>query len=70
MGLLVTDAQRREWIDGASYEELLRKWRFATTGDPFFRDEIGVYYSQTMARKREADPSTAVAASKNIGWDR
>lgn len=51
----MTEQQMREWIDNASYEELLRKWRFAPVGDPFFQGEMGQYYSKVMAEKRDAD---------------
>ena len=57
------------WIDAASYEELLRKWRWAPSGDPFFRGAVGVHYSETMVRRREeVGPAEHVAASKRIGW--
>jgi len=62
------DEEMRQWIDGASYEELLRKWRHAPAGSPYFRGEIGKYYAEKMKEKRDADPAGAVAASKNIGW--
>lgn len=26
----------KNWIDNATYQELLRKWRFSPSGDPFF----------------------------------
>ena len=60
----------KAWIDAASYESLLSKWRFAAVGDPFFQGEVGQYYSATMARKRaEVGQSEAVMASKSIGWE-
>jgi len=59
----------KDWIDNASYEELLSKWRFAPIGDLFFQGEIGNYYSKKMAEKRkEMDISEHVKISKNIGW--
>jgi hypothetical protein len=66
----MTEKEMREWIDNADYEALLRKWRFAPPGDPFFQGEIGQYYSKVMAEKRDADPAGAVRASKRIGWGR
>lgn len=61
----------KAWIDAASYESLLSKWRFAAVGDPFFQGEVGQYYSAAMARKRdEVGPGAAVAASKSVGWER
>ena len=56
------------WIDQASYEDLLRKWRFAPAGDPFFKDEVGRHYKAVMAQRRnEVGPKAHVAASKAIG---
>lgn len=67
----MNDAEMREWIDNASYEELLRHWRFALGGDPFFRGEVGNYYADVMARKRvEVGDAEHVRASKSIGWGR
>ena len=60
------DLKMKRWIDDASYEELLRKWRFASAGDPYFQGESGIYYSNVMAQKRMAVDH--VAASKRIGW--
>lgn len=57
------------WIDNASYEELLRKWRYAPAGDPMFQGETGQYYSEVMAKKRdEVGNAEHVRASKSIGW--
>lgn len=63
----MTTDEMRAWIDAASYEELLRHWRSAPAGDPFFAGEIGRYYSQRMAEKRAQDPAEHVRASKAIG---
>ena len=59
----------KQWIDEASYEELLRIWRFAVIGDPRMQGDTGTYLAETMARKRNADPAAAVYASKRVGWD-
>ena len=62
---------QKAWIDGAAYESLLSKWRFAPAGDPMFTGETGKYYSETMARRRtEIGPQSHTAASKSIGWER
>lgn len=65
----MTDEQKR-WIDNASYEELLRKWRFTPSGDPMFTDEPTYSHFTTMMRKRrdELGPEGAAAASKAVGW--
>ena len=56
----------KQWIDNATYEELLHLWRFAPIGDPLFRGETGDYYSNVMAEKRKT--ADHVNASKKIGW--
>lgn len=56
----------KKWIDNASYEQLLAKWRFAKIGDPYFQGEIGEYYSKVMNEKRKNANHTQ--ASKTIGW--
>lgn len=63
------DDKLKQWIDGASYEELLRRWRHAPVGDPIFQDELGEHYKATLAEKRNAEPDGGVGASKRIGWD-
>ena len=67
----ITQAEAaKQWIDNASYEELLRKWRFAPVGDPWFQGELGEYYAKVLAAKRDADQGEHVRASKAIGWER
>lgn len=59
------------WINQASYYDLLKKWRFAESGDPFFQGKVGEHYEQTLREKREALPhSQQVETSKLIGWGR
>jgi len=65
----MTDEQK-EWIDNASYLELLRKWRFVPSSDGYFTPELTLYYEKVMSqRKAEIGPGAAVAASKVIGWE-
>jgi hypothetical protein len=66
----VIDAKLREWIDGATYEELLRRWRFAPAGaDAIFQGETGDYYSNAMDLKRaQLGPGEHAATSKRVGW--
>ena len=66
----MTSDEMKAWIDAASYESLLSKWRFAASGSPWFQGEVGEYYAKKMAERRAADPDAAVEASKSIGWDR
>jgi hypothetical protein len=56
-------------IDAKSYEELLTSWRFAPVGDPRFAGAYGEYWRLRMIELRDADPASAVMASKRIGWD-
>ena len=70
----------KEWIDKATYVQLLEKWRFARTGDPYFQDETGDYFSEVMDRRKAeliaSDPTprpigdAASDASKLVGWER
>ena len=61
--------EMRDWIDHQPYSELLRWWRFAPTGDPFFQGETGKHYSRTMAEKRALEKDGGGAASRMVGWD-
>lgn len=64
------DSGVKKWVDEASYEQLLSRWRFAPVGDSFFQGDNGKYYVKVMAEKREqVGNSGHVAASKSIGWD-
>ena len=59
--------EEKKWIDEATYEELLRKWRYAPVGDPLFQHGGAFdYYSKVMKEKRLADPAEHVRASKAI----
>jgi len=61
----------KDWIDNASYEDLLQRWRFASCGDPFFQGETGQYYSRVMAEKKDKlSNSERVEISKRIGWEK
>jgi len=66
----MTPEQMMAWIDGASYEQLLRKWRHEPAGNPFFVGDVGLHFSQVMEQKKlllgEAE---RVAVSKRVGWD-
>jgi len=66
----MTAIEMKNWIDKASYQELLSKWRFEPIGSLFFQGEVGDYYAKTMAEKRsEVGNDEHVRASKNIGWE-
>ena len=60
--------KEKAWIDLASYEQLLSRWRFAPAGDPYFSGETGKYFSKMMQQRKEENPAGAVEASKRIEW--
>ena len=43
--------ENKKHIDSMDYEGLLRKWRFAPCGDPWFQGETGDYWGQRMAER-------------------
>ena len=60
--------EQKEWIDNATYEQLLKRWRFSAAGDPMFQGDTGRHYGRVLREKRSADPGEHVRASKSIGW--
>ena len=58
--------EQKDWIDNASIEDLLRKWRFDSIGDPMFKDATGEYFAEVMKKKRGEDPAAYTAASKRL----
>jgi hypothetical protein len=61
--------EMKEWIDNATYAQLLSKWRFAPAGDPFFQGQLGEYYQKIMAmRRHEVGATEHIKTSKRIGW--
>ena len=65
----MTNDKMREWIEAASYEDLLRRWRFAPAGDPFFSGNAGNYFAEHLIKKRDLTGDLGVSASKRVGWD-
>ena len=60
----------RDYIDGLTYEEMLRKMRYAPVGDPMFQGETGEYFLKVMGQKRDRlATGEHTAISKRIGWD-
>jgi len=59
--------EQKQWIDKASYEDLMAKRRFAPVGDAMFTDdECYAYFSAAMIEKQKGQDKVAV--SKRIGW--
>ena len=60
---------RKNWIDNATYQELLQVWRFEPIGSDWFQDELGEYFKIKFFKKGEETPNEEMAqASKNVGW--
>lgn len=67
----MTNKEMMDWIDGASYQELLERWRFGRVGDPFFCGDVGEHFTKTLVKKRdEVGSAAASTASKAIGWEK
>ena len=65
----MNEQEMKAWIDAASYEALLNKWRFAPVGEAMFQGATGDYYRKVLEQKKAAlPPGEAVRASKSIGW--
>jgi len=59
----------KQWIDNATYEQLLQKWRFAPSGDSFFVGEVGSYYTEVLSKKRNGlSHAEQVSISKRVEW--
>lgn len=66
---ITKEEDMKRWINEASYGELLKKWRFAPSGDPFFEGEIGIYYREELVRRESIlSHEERVKVSKKIGW--
>ena len=59
--------ETKEWIDNASYEELLSRLRFAPPGDMLFQGRTGSYYFEVM-KKKSISVYEHIAISKRMGW--
>ena len=60
-------AENKAHIDSLTYLQLLRHWRFAPAGDPWFTTETGEYWERRMHKLR-SEGADHVGASKTIGW--
>lgn len=59
----------KEWLKNASYESLLRRWRFAPLDDPAFVGETGELFSERLNEERsKLTHDERVAVSKKVGW--
>jgi len=48
---MMTPEQRKQWIDGASYDELRECWQLSPFGSDWGRGEVGEYFREVMAKK-------------------
>lgn len=66
---LTFNVKTKAIIDAMSYKEMLKTYRFAEAGNPWFVGDVGTYFMTTMQRKKMAlSESERVAISKAIGW--
>jgi len=64
----MTEYEMKTWIDEATYEQLLRKWRFSSLKDPFFQGRVGLYYKKRLREKEETlGEESAKAIGKIVG---
>ena len=67
---MFSEQELLDWIDGASYEQLLRRWRFAPAGDPFFNrtlfgGRVAQHYEDTMDGLKAQNLNEAVKLAKD-----
>lgn len=66
---LLSDDQMIEWINNASYLELLTKWRKTTIPSRWFVGRVGDHFTRVFYAKKDAtSEADRVAASKQVGW--
>ena len=66
----MTEEQMIAWIDSASAEQVIRKFRFAGAGDPFFQGIVGWHFGKRMFALHNADPAEWSRVSFRVGWNR
>ena len=60
----------KEWIDSATYEDMLKRNRFSKSDDKIFHGDSGQYFINVMReKKKEIGDCEAVRISKKIGWN-
>ena len=67
----MSEQEMLEWIESASYAELLAKWRFEPVGSPWFSGPVADAYHAAMGQARDSlTDDERVAVSKGIGWEK
>jgi len=65
----ITDEEMIMWIDEATYQQMLTRWREAPCGDQMMLGEIGEYFIEVLRQKRnQYTHDQQVMISKRIGW--
>ena len=64
----MTEEDMITWINNASLQSLLQRWRFEKIGSPWFLGKVGEHYQKVMFDKRNKNPEEWVRVSKIIGW--
>lgn len=64
------DNQIKQWIDTATYHQLLYKNRFGKSEELIFQGELGEYFMDALKKKgNELSSGKKVSISKSIGWE-
>lgn len=59
-----------EWLSNASYEDMLRRNRFAPIGDTMFLGVAGQFFAKQMSSKKNSlTMGEIIAVSKHVGWE-
>jgi len=57
-----------DWIEKASYEQMLERNRFGPLGDPIFKGDIGILFADSMRNKaNKLSNADKVRISKELG---
>lgn len=67
MSKVTTEKQMREWINKASYAELLKKNREASFNDPMMKGVIGDHFRTTLAELKSELSAEEIVALSNDG---
>lgn len=55
----------KKWIDNASYDQLLYKWRYASSDNLIFDSEIKEYYRKILFERKPIKQKIVVKEIKN-----
>lgn len=68
---MLTDQMMLDWIESATYEQLLQKWRFEPIGSPWFADTAvsDAFSAKFIKLRDEISDEERIGASKRVGWN-